>query len=569
MSKPLDQIITSDADLIISVRDISELRQSWKEHPLVQDLGDATTTELFNGIFGSDDENGAGFARFLEDFELTLDQFFELFPDQATLVVYNLSDLILQQTEQLDLAVIANFSGSAERLDQLMQIQFERNAKAQKEENPRMEHEMVVEKFMGETLNFDEAFDGENTYIEDGYALVDGYFILASPEERLRSIVESIKDGSELSISKSSAYQRVLEDTASPDGMFFANMESLMPPLNEALKSASMAGGMAMFGFSSQSLESALNLNSLEAFSVTFKIEEDALTASSALIYKEKVGLLELLTYEEGALPSAEYVPQGVLSSSVASFNLSEMFARIEALLGVASPSIPALLNMQYQQLQNQTGVDFRSAFMQNFERGIVNFSLLPKGVASADAITQADEVYVLEIKDSAALSGAVEALKDVIPGARAQITTRDFQGETIHNLALPADPLSPDASSRVFSFAVTRSHLICSVGQDGLIHRVIAAMQSQDAGFWQSETIELLVDRFGKPGAVTRFYADFGEVSQAMFKYMSQLSQLSGGSFVPDSAKLPSLPWHIFSETHEASDGLYSRMILLRKEDL
>lgn len=571
--KAFDTIITADADVMLTVRDISELREAWMAHPLVLDFGDASLAEYFGPMIsqGADDASESDFKALLEEFGLDEEELFELFSDQFGLVLYNLPELLLNQADRPDLAIMANFTGSAERLDELMRVQFERNAKAQKEENPAVEHEMIEERFMGETLYFDEVFDGEETYVEDGYALVDGIFILARPEERLRSLVESIKVGSDQPIARNAAYQRAREESGPSDIMFYLNLESAMPTLNEALLKQSMAGGLAMFGVSGQSLEAALGLQALQAFSLDCQLLDDGLSSHSAIIYREKSGLLQLLAYEEGALPAASFVPEGVLSSTVARFDLSEMFARLEALLGVASPSTPALINIQLQQIKTNTGVDLRSALLENFGSELVSFSILPEGRRDSDVFAPAQQVYVLELKDAAALSGALEALKDLVPGGRAQITTREFQGETIHTIPGAADPGMPEAAVYDFSFVVTRTHFIGSVGRAGLIQGVLTSMQSQDSGFWQLEETRALVDRIGRSGSVSRSYTDFGQVFTTLLETIARASQLSGNGNTLDPSKIPSaldLPWHLLTETHEASDGLFSEMLLLRKEE-
>lgn len=570
--KAFDTIISTDADVILSVRDISELREAWVEHPLVLDFGDASLAEYFGPMFSqaADNDDESDFKALLEEFGLDEEELLELFSGQAGLVLYNLPELLLSQADQPELAIMANFSGSTERLDELMRIQFERNAKAQQEVNPAIEHEMIEERFMGETLYFDEVFDGEETYIEDGYALVDGIFILARPEERLRALVESIVAGSDQPIARNAAYQRAGEESGSVDIRFYLNLESVLPTLNEAMLKQSMAGGMAMFGVSGQSLEAALALQALQAFSFDCKILDDGLSSHSAIIYREKSGLLQLLAYEEGALPAANFVPDAVLSSTVARFDLSEMFARLEALLGVASPSTPALINIQLQQIKTKTGVDLRSALLENFGSEVVSFSVIPEGRRDRDLFAPAQQVYVLEIKDAAALSGALEALKDLVPGGRAQIKTREFLGETINTIPGTTDPAMPDAAVYDFSFVVSRTHLILGVGRAGLIQGVLSSMQSKNSGFWQLGEIRALVDRIGRPGAVSRSYTDFGQVVTRLLETIAGASQLSGNGNSLDPSKIPSeldLPWHMLTETYEEDDGLFSEMLLLRKE--
>lgn len=304
-------------------------------------------------------------------------------------------------------------------------------------------------------------------------------------------------------------------------GFRYLNFESFVPTLNEALLKQTMPGGMAMFGVSGPSLSAALGLRALQAFSFDFKLQEDGITSHSAITYREKSGFLELLTYDEGALPPAYFVPEGALSSTVSLFDISEMFARLEALLGVASPSTPALLNIQLQQIKTKTGVDLRSALLENFGAEVVTFSIMPEERPGENGLAPAEQVYVLQIKDAAALSNALEALKDMVPGARAQIKTRDFSGETIHTFTSPADPAALHSPAYAFSYVVTRTHLIFNIGQIGTIQSVLISMQSSDSGFWQRGDIQALVDRIDQAGAVSRSYADFGQVVAAVLDSM------------------------------------------------
>lgn len=571
-AKAFDTIITTDADMVFSVRDISDLREGWSEHPLADDLSEASLMEVLEPLFGESAENESetGFQELLREFGLDEEKLFELFSDQAGLALYNLPELLLQQADKPDIAILADFGGSAERLDELMQIQFERNAKAQQEVNPAIEHEMIEERFMGETLHFDEVFDGETSYIEDGYALVEGVFILARPEERLRALVESVKLGSDRQMARNLTFQRAREESGSVDLMFYANLEAALPTLNEALLEKAMEGGMAMFGVSGKSLEAALALQALKAFYIDFDLGTESITSNSGILYQEKAGLLQLLAYEEGALPPANFVPEGILSSTVARFDLSEMFARLEALLGVASPSTPALINIQLQQVKNKTGVDLRSAFLENFGSEFVSFSMMPGGRGTDDAFAPAQQVYVLPIKNAAALSGALEALKDMVPGARAQIKAREFQGETIHTFPRTQDPSMPDGAAYDLSYVVTRTHLIYSVGRAGLIQGVLNSMQSQDSGFWQMEETQWMIDRFGKRDVVSRAYTDFGQMVTAMLETFAGARLLYGKASTLDPSIMPSsidLPWHMLTETYETSDGLFSETILVRKE--
>jgi len=236
-------------------------------------------------------------------------------------------------------------------------------------------------------------------------------------------------------------------------------------------------------------------------------------------------------------------------------------------ILGTASPSAPALLNIQLQQIQTRTGVDLRRALLGNFGTEMVSFSILPEAGPAENAPIVAEQVYVLEIRDAAALSGALEALKDMIPGVRGQIQTRDFAGETIHSFTSPANPAMPAAPANSFSYVVTRTHLILCAGRVGTLQSVLTAMQSGDSGFWQSAAIQPLVEQFGNKAAVSRTYTDLAQAMESLFKTMESVRQLSANAAVHAPAKMPELPWHFLAETYSAREGLFSHMMLTRKE--
>ncbi|HKK18230.1 MAG TPA: hypothetical protein VJ952_06065, partial [Opitutales bacterium] len=78
------------------------------------------------------------------------------------------------------------------------------------------------------------------------------------------------------------------------------------------------------------------------------------------------------------------------------------------------------------------------------------------------------------------------------------------------------------------------------------------------------------LIDRIGRSGAVARSYTDFGQVVAALVESFAGISQLSGNHVQLAPSTAPSaldLPWHLLTETYEAEDGIFSDMILLRKE--
>lgn len=566
---PFNSLIEADVDVFFSARSLAESRAAWEGHPIAEVIDDPKMQEFFQPLLDAAAEEGEADESFSEvmenEFGLTEDEFFELFPGEIAMAWFNLPELVMEQAERPELVILAQYAGDSDRLAELMQIQFERNAKSQLEVNPAMEHTMIEENFMGETLYFDEAFDGEKTYIEDGYALVEGIFILASPEDRLRSAVEAIKDGPDTPLSENAAFLRSRERGGRGDVSLYVNLEAIMPPLNELLLSKSMEGGAAMFGLSAKSLDAALSLESMQAFYFDLDLIDEGLSSYSGILYREKAGLLRLMTYTDGPLPEARYVPKGIFSTSVTTFDFGAMLAELEALLAAASPSMPFMIDMQMQNIRTNTGVDLRTSVLENFGSDVVSLSVLPEQARDEEMALEPDQLFVVALKDGEALSSALEALKDLVPGIREQIETKEFAGQTVHSIVA-----APEASPRGMSYVITRTSFILSIGQMGLLQEVLTAMEAGDEGFWQRAETEALFERIALPGAVSRSYIDVEKLLVPIFQSVVQASQIGGEATALDMQSIPaglSVPFHLISEVTEAEDGVFTRALMLQRE--
>ncbi|CAA6690386.1 MULTISPECIES: hypothetical protein [unclassified Lentimonas] len=572
---PFQGIIGEDADFFVTVRSISETREQWETHPIVELFEDEELLDFFDRVAaedaGNDWDDEEDFDDVLDAFGLTQDELFELFPGQASLAFYKLADKMMGQVDREEMVLMAEFSGDADRLNELMHIQFERNMAAQQEVNPLVEHEMIQESFMGETLYFDETFDGEETYIEDGYAFVDGIVVLAAPESRLRDAVESIKEGASDPIADSDVYRRSREDGGRGDVFVYLNLENLMPPLNTALVDLPMVNNLAMFGVTAQSLQNALSLESLQAMYADLDLIEDGVLAHYGMIYDEKLGFLSLLSYGQGELPEARYVPEGVLSSAVSLFDFSEMLANLEKVLTSASPTLPPLIDMQMQMMQTNTGVDLRSSILENFGSRVVNLSVLNEAGLEGMQTAESQQLFMVELNDSQAFAQAIEAFKDMVPGARAMIETQEYEGQTIYTIHGPSDPNFPEVQQADVSYVMTRSELIVNIGRVGLLHQVLSRMSEGGDGLWQSREIEALFERIEQPNAVTRSYMNAEQMVEPLFRSLLEAGELSGFTSKVSADQIPSdldVSYRLISEVNEAPDSLFGRTLIIKSED-
>jgi hypothetical protein len=573
---PFQEIIGEDAEFFCTVRSLSETRAQWAMHPIAALFEDEELLAFFNAMKGSDtlevDGNAdepSGFTEVMEDvFGLSYDELFELFPGQASVAFYNLSGQALGQAGREEMVLMAEFSGDAARLDRLMQIQFERNMAAQQAINPLVEHVMIEESFMGETLYFDETFNGVTTYIEDGYALVDGIVVLAAPESRLRAAVESIKEGANAPIADSAVYQRSREEGGRGDVQVYLNLEKLMPTLNGALIEHPAVKNLAIFGVTAQSLDRALSLESLQALYADFDLIDSGLLSHYGLIYREKLGFLSLMSYANTALPEAHYVTEGALSSSISTLDGSAMLANLERFLTSASPTLPPLIDMQLQIAKAKTGVDLRAALLDNFGSQIVSLSVLPEANLNNSEVAKPQQIFVIEVKDVQALARAIEAFKDLVPSLRAMVEEQIYEGQTIYTIRDSSEPNMNNENT--VSYVLLRSSVIVNVGEVGLLHEVLTRMSEGGQGLWQSPETEQLFERIERPNAVTRSFVNTELMVESLFESLLQVAKLSGLTKDMSKAKIPSRldsAYRMVSELNEAPDGFFGRTLIIKSE--
>lgn len=574
---PFQQIIGEDVEFVVSVRSFSETRAQWMEHPLADLIEDDWCIRVFDAINAGDEpedrdrDRPSGFTEVMEEtFGLSYDDLFELFPGQASLAFYNLSAPLLQKDERQELVLLAEFSADAARLNELMGIQFKRNAEAQRALNPLVEHQMIEESFMGETLYFDETFNGERTYIEDGYALVNGILILAAPESRLREAVESIKQGAaSAALAQTDGYRRSREDAGRGDVAVYLNLFALMPPLNEALIQLPLVDGLAQFGVTAQSLETALSLESLQAMYLDLDLTAAGLLAHYGLVYREKRGLLSLLSYTEGGLPKASYVPEGVVSSSVSLLDCSVILANVEQLLTLANPTLSPLIDMWMQTMQTNTGIDLRASILENLGGPMVSLAMLNKG-GLAHEDWQPQQLFVIRVRDTQALTQALETLKNMFSGLSALIEEQTYAGETIYTIKGGSESTMSEAGSVDFSYAVTRSNLIVSMGHVGLLHEVLSRINQRDEGLWQNPEIEVLFERIEQPNAVGRSFVDVDQIMEPFVQSLLQTAWLRGVAGEIHTNLILSnveFSYDLISEMNEAADGLFGRTFLIKRK--
>jgi hypothetical protein len=565
-ASPLDAL-ADDAWFVLSAHRLAETRAALQDHPLAEVFANEQLRKLLADDEAADGDERSSFKAALEDeFGLSLDEFFELFPGQAHLALYGLGETLGGPGERPELAVLAEFTGAADRLKELMDIQFERNAKAQREKNPAMEHHMLEESFMGETLYFDEAFDGEKTYIEDGYALVDGVFLLATPESRLRSLVEAVKEGTDRPLRRSGPYLRMTEGGGASDLSFYANFPAFVPALERSLRKAAAAPMAAGFGITPDSLVNALALHVLEGAFFDLRLTDDGVFMHTGLAWSDKRGLVSLMTYGDGELPRPAFVPDDPVSASATLFEFSTFYENLRALIAAASPSLGQMVDMQLQTAETNLGVALRAALLENFGREVSAYAQFDEPGPGGEAASEPRQIIAFSLRDPAAFQTALDGLLGQNPAFEAVVQREEFEGYSIVTVPGQPHPARPGERLDDVSYTVTRSQVFLSIGRVAVLKEGLGRLDRSGGGFWDRGEVEDWFAPVAGPDPVSRSYTDVGAMVGSVLNTLRQAWAGKAAAKEVDFDKLADsleLPFVLVTEMNEEADGLYSRALL------
>ena len=291
------------------------------------------------------------------------------------------------------------------------------------------------------------------------------------------------------------------------------------------------------------------------------RLSSDLLLFDGGLMYTEKSGLLSLMACGSGDLPPAPYVPLGVTGSSISLYDMSAMLANLESLLRIASPTMMPLWDIYIAKTKSEIGVDLRESIVANFKPGVVSVVSMPEATLDAQ-VTQPEQVFLMNVCDTATLEQAFEAIKDLVPAVNSILKLRDYEGYRIYTLENPsADAANGEVSA--VNYTITRDQLIFSLGRIGLLQTVLSRMGSGDSGLWQSDEMADLFEPIERPEAISRSYLNLTQYAEVLFRELTITKVFQELGFVFDLKQIPnSLGAEIraVSEVNESADGIFFR---------
>jgi len=556
-SQPLERFLPESTLAVVSADDVprlvNDLRDGELGAMLVQDDGPIASEEPFT----------------LPDGEIL-----EL-PDGEALSFANLDRLLSGRLaaaivavgegptgeDEPELVLLADFEGDFEAMKFLQTLDRGENA----------EDLLFTEEAYGEaTLVIEELANDDpgEARMTEYWALVNGVAIEATSLERLRDTVDAVlEDGAQASLADSDNYLRALDLAGANQLRAYLNLESGIQYLRGYLESGPGFPPNPL-GVTFDSFWASLALNELDSLIAAVDLEGDAIEGAVGILYGSREGVIKMLSYTSEPLDYPHWIPAEARDSSVSNLDFSAALEAFEGMMIDMSPRFESILQLQLDNLREQTGVDVRESMINNLGAELIAFSVWdsPDG-AAANAPEVEYTVMAVPVRDPAAFQNAIKALTEQFAGGAEVLQAREFLDFEIVTPGVQAQ------DNPAFAYAFANGYLVISVGSVDLLERTLYRMGQSNEGLWNQPAIVDGIHRMPE-GAVGATYYDLGAALEVVYEALKAgwaQEALQGVAGLTAPNNLPenlSLPYFMLSLSYELDGAQVTRTRILPKEN-
>ncbi|MDF9827450.1 hypothetical protein M2447_001543 [Ereboglobus sp. PH5-10] len=325
------------------------------------------------------------------------------------------------------------------------------------------------EDYAGVTINIikntGKADGAENT----AWAIVDKTFLLSPSKAAVISTIDAIKNGgAENAFGKSERYLRMRQRTGDAQVMYAVNFQAIYPAINAAFAKKAASGGRDAAYVDYTTLASVLGFNALKDIYFGANYGTDNVTASGAITYTERRGLLSLLTFGDGAVKIPEYASADWPTVSVVNYSIPRAFTALEQLLEAVNPGVSMMIQGQLESAKQRLGIDIKRDLVETLGEQIVSANILPAGVTANDTgfSEKIGVLYVISLKDARTFQNAIETLKRSTGlENHPMLVQREYLGNTITTI---------NTGAKQVSYTIARNQLVVGIGSPTIVEFLV-----------------------------------------------------------------------------------------------
>lgn len=404
-------------------------------------------------------------------------------------------------------AIMASMGDDAELFETLFGLMLEEERESL---GPGEQIRESEEEFEGETLHLRERISAEGTETLEGWALVDGMAIMAGQPEILRELVSRWKAGTAPgNLGASESFRSIRERHGGQDALVYIDFTPLYEMMHDALleESAQQAGGSPQ-PFPPERILEAMALDAIESFYLCSSELPGESRMHVGMNYAADVGLIKAIACVPGPCPRLPFLSKDLLSFSIARFSLNEMYVAIMEILAEANPDMALGIEMQLQQLNNATGIDFKGELLGSFGDVVFSTSQAPMASSpgSSPPFADMDQVFGLAVTDRQSLEMTLGTLLAILGQGGELFETMEYLGATIQLFKMPIPDEREGAAPKQFSYTITDGYFLMGIGSSGALQPVLAAMQHERGSIWEDPEVAAIMDRVPREASVIAY---------------------------------------------------------------
>jgi len=302
-----------------------------------------------------------------------------------------------------------------------------------------------------------------------------------------------------------------------------STLRELIPMLPPNFTAQVQAGSIAP----PEAILDALGLNAFQMLAFSWDLDPDELRSRNIITMEPNDGLFgSLLEYYGKDMPDESVFTNNLHQAVAANFDLSAFLHKLEATIQAVSPMGFGMYQMYKSNLEQQLGISFSEAIIDNFDANMYvfggveeNTSISPEFAEQmgemADMMNQG-QTMALGIKNRTALENLIDRLNEAYMGG--SLTKEDYLGTTLYSMQSPMPMPTP-------TFAVNDRFFIFDQKNADFLRSIVAGIANPGERLTDRDDVSDALDDL--PSNPTSFnYADLGGLLQM---YSSMFSKLLG----------------------------------------
>jgi hypothetical protein len=537
------EIIPHNAPIVVYVADAPQFIKSWSSSPLADLWRDPQVQRFFSPLI---EETGLESCDEVvhEHTGFRIEEITGMLSGGATLYFENLDIVLEEDATDMDLALVMliDIGDNHDQVEKLLLTEIELE-----EEDDGRESVEELREFRGVELHVEQIFDGDELVEENGWAMVDGIVVFASPIASLERSVSGILDGgADDPLRVGASFETISDHTERADAWVYLDIEPWVPLLRDGIDEglAAMNEAGSPFPLDASKLSDALGIDAMQALFSTVTFDKGALEMDFGLTFAQNQGIMKLLAYGPEEAPRPTFIPVDSDTFSTMFFDFGASWSALVDIVNGINPSLIGLAAMQLQSIAQNAGaeLDLRRDLLENLTGEVISIQNL-EGVTGETIETielQQDQVVVLGIRQREGFENAIETLKTIGGQGSQLFSDREFQDHTVYTLNLPQ---VEGESHQEVAYTITDSHFMLSVGNSSTLEKVLLEGAGSRDSVWKAPKIRAAMSLLPDDAAAVQYY-DFAETGGVLFDLIATLdSAASGGEDNPPICDPSSIP--------------------------